>query len=208
MGRKNDTKPAVKRRKRETRVDAPPVRTFCALTLDDETNHRMRDALRPVRDKLPRFHWTHPSLWHITLKFYGKISPDRLPELGAALSAVAGPEIPVGIRGVGAFPDMRAPRVVWVGVDEPGGLLLKLYRRVNDVSAELGYELEDRRYKPHITVARAPRNDPRPIARELTHLMGTNIANTRLKELVLFTSVAGPDGPEYTAVQRVALGAE
>jgi 2'-5' RNA ligase len=203
---KKEEKPAVKRRKRGAHRDDPPVRAFCAITLDNTTDHAMRDALRPIRDSLRSFNWVHPTDWHITLKFYGEIPSSGLPELGQALRAVAGPEVPVSIRGMGAFPDMREPRVIWVGVDDPGGLLLKLYRRINDVSSELGYEPEDRRYKPHITVARAMRGASRPVARELTTLMGTNIADTTLRELVLFTSERSPDGPIYRAVERIPLG--
>jgi len=204
-----DTKPAVKRRKRSTERHAELIRTFCALTIDGEATDAVVDAIRDRANRLGAFNWVEPHKFHITLKFYGAIPEDRLPDLARAMSAVAGPPIRTALRGMGGFPDLREPRVLWIGVDDSKGLITKLYRRINDVSAQLGFEAEDRRFRPHISVARVKKGRSHPVARELTPLMGLTFAETTLREIALMTShMPGPDalgGPEYRVFERVTL---
>lgn len=195
---------AVKRRRRPQSGPVETVRTFCALPLDPEAVVAVDNAISGPRSRLPDFRWVPPQRWHITLKFYGDTREDVLDELGNALATIAGDEIPIELRAMGAFPHMRSPRVLWVGVRETGALLTGLYRRVNDVSARFGFELEDRRFRPHLTVARV-RGGSHPVARELTPLMDTSIGFTTLQELHLYRSDRHPDGPVYSTVRRIRL---
>ncbi|MFT5429695.1 MAG: 2'-5' RNA ligase [Myxococcota bacterium] len=203
----SQTNSAVKRRKRAVITStSEPVRAFCALTLDDAATQSLDKAIHAERRRMDSFNWVEPEKWHVTLKFFREVPRDRLEDLARGLKAVAGQPIATSIRGVGGVPDLRAPRSLWVGIDDPNNALIKLYRRVNAISAELGFEPEDRRFKPHITIARPKKGRTHPVARELTPLMGQNIADTVLRELVLMTSEFHPDGPVFTPVMRTTLG--
>ena len=202
-----EIKSVVKRRKKNTvspRKDVT-VRAFCALTLDDATKRLIDRTVGIKRRRLDAFNWLSPPDWHVTIKFYGAVPEDRLADIARGLEAVAGPPITTSIRGVGAFPDLREPRVLWVGVDDTKNMLINLYRRVNGIAGEMGFTSEDRRFKPHITIARVKKGRSHPVARELTPLMGIDIADTVFKELSLMTSELGPEGPQYRVFRRIPL---
>jgi len=76
---------------------------------------------------------------------------------------------------------------------------------VNAASAALGFELEDRRFRPHVTVARSKRAGAHPVVRELTALLDAPIHMTCLRELVLWRSELSPQGPTYTPIRRIPL---
>ena len=196
----------VLRRKREATVD-PLVRTFCALTLPPDVVDAVVRGLTTTRSALDRANWVHPSRWHVTVKFFGEVPESQLAAIGNTLAAVCGERVPVQIRGAGAFPDLREPQVLWVGVRDLGDGLKMLHRRVNDACALLGHEADNRKFKPHLTVARIRANKAFPVARELTPVLDTLFAETELSTLTLFRSDMGPDGAEYTAIRTLPLAA-
>ena len=197
------TEEPVRRRKKKAKRDEHLVRTFCALTLDPETTAILREALNKTHHSLSRsFSWVRPESWHITIKFFGDVPQSELSRISDSLKVIAastGP-VPVDLRAVGAFPDMRTPKLLWTGVQELGKArrLEGLYRDVNLSAKRMGYAEETRRFKPHVTLARAKGSTHYPVARELTPLMDTAFHSTVLRKLVLFKSVRGQDGAEYT----------
>jgi 2'-5' RNA ligase len=192
-------------RKRRDEVPDRLVRTFCALTLDRSIVDTVSTALAPVRSSLERANWVDPSRWHVTVKFFGEIPESGLSVLGNVLQAAAGDRLPIQLRGVGAFPDLREPQVIWVGVRDQGDGLKLLHRRLNDACYTLGYEADNRKFRPHITVARIRQSKAYPIARELTPVLDTLFADFEASVLTLFRSDLGPDGAEYTVLRTIAL---
>ena len=197
--------PAVRRRKREAPEEVGLVRTFCGLALGPESTAAIEEVVREPRRRLTSFRWVPPEKWHVTLKFYGAIPESEIEALAAALARTPTGNIPVELRGVGAFPDMRGPRVLWVGVKDPRGGVKRLHRAVNDVSDKLGYEHEDRKFRPHITLARVKKGGGHPVVRELTALLDTPIQTTVLQELILWKSELTMDGAIYKPLRRIPL---
>lgn len=177
---------------------------FCGLAIDEEVARAIDASITGVRQRLPMFRWIPPQNWHLTLKFYGEVPVTSVEGIANALERTGSAAIPVAIRGAGAFPDMRAPRVLWIGVHETKKKLRDLYRRINVLSAQIGLPTEDRKLRPHITVARAGKT-ARPVARELTPLMDTPIIETSLNRLVLWRSDLSEAGPTYTVVREITL---
>ena len=166
----------------------------------------MYRTLEPARRKLDRFRWIEPQRWHITLKFYGDITPAQAKLLGQGLETLKTRPIPIELRGLGAFPDLRSPRVLWVGVLNTTPLLRDLSREVNQLATAHGIAVDMRKYRPHLTVARAlSGGSHRPVARELTPWMDTSLAHTTLSKITLYENVMGEDGPEYVALNTVDL---
>lgn len=192
-------------RRRPSQVQDLPVRVFCALTLSGAARDAVIRGLDPVRFSLERANWVHPARWHITVKFFGEIPESGLNALGNTLQMACGERLTVQLRGAGAFPDLREPQVIWVGVRDVGRGLEGLYRSINDACAGLGYPAEGRKFRPHITVARLRPTKAFPVARELTPVLDTLFVETELDELVLFRSDLGPDGAVYTPLRRMAL---
>ncbi len=163
------------------------------------------EAIDPVRARLGAFKWVPPKNWHVTLKYYGHLPPERIGPLEQALHRATSAPIPCAIRGMGGFPHLRDPKVLWVGLKNTDGKLVQLHRKVQDVSATLGFEPDGRKFQPHITVARIRPDHGHPVARELTPLMDTPISDTTFDELVLYRSDLSPTGAVYTPLSRFRL---
>ena len=157
------------------------------------------------------FRWVDPSLTHITLKFLGDTNPRRIRDLAGKLDWAAGrtEALQLTTSGVGAFPNSRRPRVAWLGLEGDTVELEALADDVDEVAAELGYDRESRRFRPHVTVGRLRRGYDPPedfelAARELV-LPEQRLTIDRIQ---LFRSVLLPNGPEYAVIDEWRLGQE
>jgi len=143
---------------------------------------------------------------HFTVKFIGEIPEDMIDDIDSRLGSLPLRRMEVGVRGLGAFPDARRPRVVWAGV-APRDLaeFTERGQRVIDALEGVG-ESDDRGYHPHTTLARvrSPRN-----AEALTALLREGAARefgrTPITTLKLKSSVLGPTGPTYRDVRVYEL---
>lgn len=133
------------------------MRLFVAVDLPDD----LRSALGRLEDRLRRgggVRWVPPGNIHLTLRFLGEVSPDRVGEIGVLLSAAAARHRPFTLtaRGLGAFPSLRRPRVIWVGIGPPEsiGPLEALRGDLEDGFASLGFGREGRPFRPHLTIGR------------------------------------------------------
>jgi len=132
------------------------VRLFVAVNLPEEERRAAYQATAPLRHGDLPVRWVQADALHVTLKFLGEVAPERADEIAAALDAAVGAARPfdVALGGVGAFPSLDRPRVVWLGVERHPALELL----ANDVETALqpfGFEAELRPFQPHITLGRA-----------------------------------------------------
>ncbi|WP_306327100.1 RNA 2',3'-cyclic phosphodiesterase [Streptomyces venezuelae] len=136
---------------------AATVRVFIALAPPDEAKDELEAVLRPAYETYPHMRWNRIEDWHITLAFLGELPVATVPPLRrplAELAATRGP-VELALRGGGHFDE----RVLWSGVD---GDLDGLHRLATDVRAvvkEYDIPFEDRPLRPHLTLARARRDD-------------------------------------------------
>jgi 2'-5' RNA ligase len=130
------------------------VRAFVGIGLEP-LEHALAALLEGLASTGADAKLVEPENLHINLKFLGEIGEERVPPLVGALSEAAGRHAPfaVRLRGLGAFPSPRQPRVVWVGL-EPWGELEALHRDVELAAARAGFPREGRRFSPHVTLAR------------------------------------------------------
>jgi RNA 2',3'-cyclic 3'-phosphodiesterase len=135
-------------------LEGAGIRSFIAVDLDAP----VRQAVNVLQGELRRINadvrWVRPEGLHVTLKFLGSVDPGRLERLHAALASSLRdqPALQVRVRGLGAFPDWRRPRVVWVGLHSVG--LAVLAALVDGALGPLGFERERRAFTPHLTLAR------------------------------------------------------
>ncbi len=139
------------------------MRLFLAINLPTEVRQEVAAATASLRACAPELGWVSEDRVHLTLKFLGDTPAERVPELHAALAAVAGRhrELVMDVGGIGAFPNFRRARVVWMGVTQEARLEL-LHHDVEVACEGLGFALEGRTFRPHLTLARvkhAPRED-------------------------------------------------
>jgi 2'-5' RNA ligase len=158
--------------------------------------------------------WVPPQNLHVTLKFLGEQPPERLTAVGAALAAPAAACQPftIALKGVGAFPGVDHPRIVWIGLTEGGAEARALQESVEAALAPHGFPREERPWHPHLTIGRVPddrrwRKEGGPALREaIAAAAAESFGRLRVERLVLVKSDLGPGGARYRELASVALG--
>ena len=140
--------------------------------------------------------------WHITLQFLGDDA-----DLYAVASALEGFDVRGGrvrLGGAGAFPEARRGRILWIGVAEGTDVLARLASGVARQLAPLGFEPEEREFRPHLTLVRcaSPTDLRAPIAALGAAAIG---ASWDVEALTVYESQLGDDGPRYLERATVPL---
>lgn len=132
------------------------MRLFIALNLPEAERERVYRAAAPLREAGFPVSWLEPKLYHLTLKFLGNIRAEAVPAVEGVVDRVAAATgaFPLTVGGFGAFPTIRRPRVLWIGV-EPTPALRCLKQDLEWSLANHGYEREMRAFHPHLTLGRA-----------------------------------------------------
>jgi 2'-5' RNA ligase len=186
------------------------VRLFLAVNLTPEVRREVAAATALLRECLPtpEAAWIDEPLLHLTLKFLGEQSEDRLDDVEAAAAAVAGRhrELVMRLGGVGAFPNFRRARIVWLGVGQEPRLEL-LHHDIELAYEKLGFEVEGRPFRPHLTLARIKHALPEERARLLARTAkGTDYqTDFVVRSIDLMRSDLTPAGASYTTLVSAAL---
>lgn len=179
------------------------MRLFFAIELPTDVRDLL-DGLRP-RDDNRAYRWVDAALMHVTLAFLGEQPSDAMETLERVGDEAARTSRPGRLRlgHTGSFGGQRAPRVLWVDLGGDVDALFGLQSNLDRGLRSAGFALEERAFRPHVTLARrrehaiggAPRGwppavDARPFA---------------LDKLTLFQSRLSPRGPSYTPLLEFRL---
>ena len=144
----------------------PIVRLFLAINLDPAVRRAIVEAAAPLRAIAPDLTWVKEPQLHLTVKFLGEQPDDLATTLAEAMRGVGerNRTIDAEVGGIGAFPNFRRPRVVWIGVT-PEPKLELLHHDVESTCETLGIPVDGKPFRPHLTLARVkPRaGDPRAL---------------------------------------------
>lgn len=183
------------------------VRVFLALELPLSLRTRLATLQSAFAGQAP-VKWSSPALLHITVRFLGNISTERLRALcdAAREAAASVPAFTLALAGVGAFPNDRVPRVLWVGIAQDAGYtrLQELFSRTEEALSAHGFSREERAFAPHITLARvrdgATPAERRALGDALRRLKErADVHGTwQVKELIVMRSDLSRSGPTYT----------
>ena len=173
------------------------VRLFVAVKLPGSEADKLENFLSELRP-LARIKWVRREQFHITLKFIGEIESFRLGDVRAALEDIKTFDaFNIELDYIGAFPNLNAPRILWLSGDRGASELAKTARLVNDVlydDAEI--DRDDKKFKAHLTLARLKESYlPEELVRRLGEVPKLSWS---CGELVLMKSVLTPRGPIYT----------
>lgn len=142
------------------------------------------------------------------MKFLGDVEETRLDELTTATSAVAGQhrELLMTLGGIGAFPNFRRARVVWMGIEQEARLEL-LHHDIELACESLGFEIEGRAFRPHLTLARVKHALPEERLRALSRVAKRTDFRTDfvVRSVDLMSSELSQSGPTYRTVVSAAL---
>ena len=180
------------------------IRLFIAVELPDDVQRLLGSGVHELAATRADVKWSRPGSMHLTLKFLGDTEEGEVPALEQALDAAAAASRPcmATLGSLGAFPDLRYPRVLWIGLDEPSGELVALQKRIEEATRYL-VEPDPRGFESHLTLGRVRSNRH---GRELAELMQGYRLESKLaipvREIVLIRSVLDRSGPTYTPLHR------
>ncbi|MBD3367415.1 MAG: RNA 2',3'-cyclic phosphodiesterase [Candidatus Eisenbacteria bacterium] len=182
------------------------LRLFVALELPPEVKDGILTVVGDLRSRGVRASWARPGTIHLTLAFLGDTDEALVASIGGALREAASNVRPFewSIRGLGAFPSPRRPRVIWAGVDAPDELF-ELKREIDAELRPLGYSPDRRRFRPHITLGRVRRaSDAAGLER---HMADVEIPALSVpsNELLLMRSTLRPGGALHEALEHLPL---
>jgi RNA 2',3'-cyclic 3'-phosphodiesterase len=184
------------------------VRLFIAVDPGERFRAELSTRLDAWRPQLP-IAWVRAENLHVTLRFLGEMPETALPALETALRGAAAGRAPLLLQpgGVGAFPDLRAPRVFFLQMASPGGGLERLAAAVRGAVDPLlpPGARDDRPLRAHLTLARVKQPLTSAQARGLAAIDPGAWGPLTVGEVCLMRSVTGPAGPVYSRLLAVAL---
>lgn len=175
------------------------LRLFVGIELPDA----LKQQLARVREEYPAARWHEPEQLHLTLNFIGSVDEECAQRMVAALDGVGGSPFPLAVQGVGYFGTPQRPSVIWAGL-APSAALHQLQQRLEQRLAPLGLVVEDRPYRPHITLARV--RPGVPLQAFLQQHAGLSSRPFQVEHVCMFLSSGGEQGVRYQVIERVRLG--
>lgn len=191
------------------------IRTFVALELPQPVIETLVEAQTQLSGGLPRTRWVRAEHLHLTLRFYGEMPApqvqavqDALVHLAASGLALKMQALNLTLHGLGVFPDVRQPRVLWAGLAGDVDALRAVYQRVETAAVAAGCAPEGRTFRPHLTLARWSEPWPRSATAALTRALAypLPVINFRPTAFTLFRSDLATAGPSYTPLWSTPLG--
>jgi 2'-5' RNA ligase len=148
--------------------------------------------------------WIDPESWHLTLQFLGSVERDMIDRIRLACAFAAGRVRPfeVTLSDVGAFPSERRARVVWIGVRDPESRLEALATALQDQTAKLGFEPEEREFHAHLTIGRL--RNPADVVPIVSSMEVADIG-AEVAEIALMQSVPGPGAAAYSVIDTFPM---
>ncbi len=209
MRRSSCTDTGPERSTSSPRPDATnDVRLFLAINLPADVRLEVVAATAALRECAPELAWVREPLLHLTLKFLGDVEPSRTEAIAATASAVAGRhrELLMTLSGIGAFPNFRKARVVWMGIEHEPRLEL-LHHELEVACEEIGFEVEGRAFRPHLTLARVKQELPEERLRALSRAAKRvdYRSDFVVRSIDLMQSELSQHGPAYTTLVSAAL---
>lgn len=186
----------------------PRHRIFIAVELDPALHEAVVATQRALEDAGARIRWVKPASLHFTLRFLGEVTPTQVALAKIATREAARGVAPFSItlRRLGAFPSLQRPQVVWVGVEDGAEHLEALARRLDERLVYYHFPSDDRRFRPHLTLARV--RDARQwgnVVRALTRYRDVEIGTQTVRAICVMESTLTPQGPVYTRLEEVSL---
>jgi len=184
------------------------MRLFIALNLPEREKLRIHKAAAPLREAGFPVRWLEPDHYHLTLKFLGDVRSEIAPIAEKVMDRVAGEtrDFPLAVGGFGAFPTIRRPRVLWIGVD-PTPALRCLKQDLEWGLANHGFERETRAFHPHITLGRADEGEGAGSFRGLDALAAklSYSGKVSVRSVDLMRSQLLRQGPRYSLLRESPL---
>jgi 2'-5' RNA ligase len=184
------------------------IRTFIALELPPSLISSLAKVQEDIQSMGLRAKWVRPGNIHLTLKFLGNINPADIDNIGGAMVDAVGNINTFNLvaEGIGVFPGIKRPRVIWVGLRGQVQSLFAMQRLLEDNLAALGYKKEKRPFKGHLTLGRFKQSvNPNTIRRVLQEFGNLTIEEFTARRVIFYKSDLKPTGAVYSQLQQASF---
>ncbi|MBA3035154.1 MAG: RNA 2',3'-cyclic phosphodiesterase [Desulfobacterium sp.] len=184
------------------------IRAFIALKLPENILTSIKNIQKDLKQYGFPVRWVKPENIHLTLKFFGNIDESDVANAKAAVSDCADNFSPLSLfaKGIGVFPTIMRPRVIWVGISGEIPLLLSLQNTLEKRLEEYGFKKEERPFQGHLTLGRfKDKANNGKLIEAIRKYQKFDSEVFTAQEFVLFKSDLKPQGPVYTELLNVLL---
>jgi RNA 2',3'-cyclic 3'-phosphodiesterase len=188
------------------------MRAFLALNIEESIRKELAGIQKDLQNNVKEVKWVNPELLHITLRFLGEINNIDIHNLENPLRELAEKtaSFRISFSGLGAFPDKRRPRVIWIGIDkgntEVGNISIEV-GKVLSSTKELSNKFKDDKelFMPHITLGRKKKNQNIVLKEDVFHIQWICHSEMHVDSIYLMESTLRPSGPLYKPLKKYLL---
>ncbi len=192
------------------------TRTFIALEMNSGLQRHLDGVIRQVSQILPELRWVDAYGIHLTLAFLGELDDEQLSSAHEAVSEVvqSAQVFRYRLTQLGMFGSPRQPRVIWMGIEEPTGMLQSVHRVLNRALQQRGFEVDSRPFSPHLTLARVKAPLTAEGQQQLQHLLSGQLSSRLASEMYparsldVIKSELSRAGARYTVLRQYPLQAK
>ena len=180
------------------------IRSFLAFDIENDTVlNRLAAAQRQLLQTGADVKLVEPQNIHITIRFLGNITPAMVEKIFDEMKQIQFTPFTVQIKGLGAFPNPRYPRVVWAGITQGAEQLKNIFSQLEPKLRGLGFTPDTRGFSPHLTIARVRSGrNKQQLAEFLTKKANYEIGTVDARCLRLKKSALTPRGPIYSTLKE------
>jgi 2'-5' RNA ligase len=181
------------------------VRAFLSIDIDDQALlSRVEQIQQKLDPQAAKMKLVEIDNIHFTLYFFGDTPIERIHKIKENLEMIKIVPFEITISGVGAFPNKRRPRVIWVGVTQNEQQVQDLKLEIDSLLKDIGYQPERRKYTPHATIARVRHvKDTGKIVNNLEELANESIGTMTVSGFNMMKSTLTPTGPVYDILWNI-----
>ncbi len=185
------------------------IRTFIAIKIPGDIQEKLGGIQEKLKQSAVHVSWVRPGNIHLTLKFLGNIEEPQFPDITTSIQesvqAVSPFQLQIGYAG--AFPNIRFPRVIWIGVtDDEAGSLKTIQTTLGSRLASVGFKEEQERFQPHLTLGRVrSQKNKSNLLRAIESIVNVWVGEIPVNTIYLMKSELKPTGSEYTDIAEVKL---
>ncbi|MGD8380862.1 MAG: RNA 2',3'-cyclic phosphodiesterase [Syntrophobacterales bacterium] len=186
------------------------IRSFIAIDLPEAIRQTLGAVQENLKQSSTAVRWVKPTSIHLTLRFLGNIHSDQVDDIALAVAQEIRDYPPITLRpaGLGAFPNLKKPRVIWVGMEGEVQRLKEIQARVENALEPLGFAREKRGFRPHLTIGRVKdRRRLQSLVDAVATLDMEPFNSFDADEIILYKSDLRPTGAIYTKLHRMPLAA-
>ena len=185
------------------------IRTFIAIEIPGNIISKIRELQEGIKVYGLKIRWVRSENIHLTLKFLGDVEAVKVGEIAEAISKTVKGYTPISLKakGIGVFPGIKRPRVLWVGLTGQLEALVRLQKTLDENLKLLGFPGEKRPFKGHLTMGRIKeRIDVKKFGDVLMAFRRFESETFTAGRLILYKSELKPSGALYTEMASASLG--